>query len=191
MTNRETRLVGEVASWHPTRQRAFQEIVANGQSIVMAHMLASRQAPGLATDDQFLNQEYALKSRVKCPQQRAKLLARARAAGIPANEHSRYEPGLGKGPQDPNAWFMHGTGRGELQRRLNARGADAVHNLPMGIKPPAPAQRKPVKTGGLAPDLVEEIRGQKLKKDPGLALKDQRELRDEIVRTHGSQSKGQ
>lgn len=176
----------EVEAWPQSLQERFWGMVDAGQSVSMAHMLASRQSPGLATDDQFLNQEFSLKNRVSSAAQRKNILKKARAAGICVDETCRYEPGLGKGPADPTSWFKHGEGKAELQKRLNARGANAVHNLPVGIKAPTPHNKPPAPTPGLAPDLVNEIERNMVAQDPALATKDRRKLREMIIDKHGT-----
>lgn len=189
MTQRERIIMAEIAEWPDSMQAAFKASVRKGNSIPMAHMLASRQGPGMATDDEFLKSDYTLAHRCDDPQQRHSLVSKARAAGLSVDEGCRYEPGLGKGPTDPNCWFTRGTGRGELQKRIGNSGAAASHNLPMGIRQARPHDKPPEKVPALSDNLIREVETHMIAKDPALALTDRRELRERIVATHGSKNR--
>jgi putative FmdB family regulatory protein len=86
-------------------------------------------------------------------------------------------PGIG--PGDPEAFIPAGSGEDYGKKLLRKRNWSCED---LGVEAVEAAPKPKVR---LAPDLVEETRQRMLKQDPGLAVKDQRELREAIIDKHG------
>jgi hypothetical protein len=87
---------------------------------------------------------------------------------------------------DPAAIVNHTTGLGGLKQRLEARNQHMEGEV--NIKPRENGIERKVKHR-LNPAIVERIRQRKIKENPDLARKDQRELREQIIDQHGLKTK--
>jgi len=87
-------------------------------------------------------------------------------------------------PNDPAAIVNHTTGLGGLRSRLEGRGQSMEGEI--NLKPREYERQVKHK---LNPKIVERIRQQRIKQNPDLARKDQRELREAIIDQHGSKTK--
>jgi len=87
---------------------------------------------------------------------------------------------------DPAAIVNHTTGLGGLKRRLEDRGQAMEGEI--NLKPRENGLPTPIKHQ-LNPKIVEQIRQRKIRENPDLARKDQRELRQQIVEQHGTKKK--
>lgn len=101
----------------------FRELVASGQSIRMAEILACRQFPGLHSDEERMKELPPLEQTAgKCYADKIK--AEAAAAGIVVSDNSRYNPTMAdyRGGGDPNAWIHAGDGISTYKQRLKESG---------------------------------------------------------------------
>jgi hypothetical protein len=89
-------------------------------------------------------------------------------------------------PNDPAAILNHTTGLGGLRKRMEDRGQSMEGEIT--IKPKETGKPTPIKHQ-LNPVIVERIRQNKIKENPDLARKDQRELRAQIIEQHGTKKK--
>ena len=89
-------------------------------------------------------------------------------------------------PNDPGAILNHTTGLGGLKKRMEDRGQSMEGEIT--IKPRENGKPTPIKHQ-LNPIIVERIRQQKIKENPDLARKDQRELRQQIIQERGTKKK--
>jgi hypothetical protein len=81
---------------------------------------------------------------------------------------------------DPAAIMNHTTGLGGLRKNLESRGQSMEGEI--NLKPREYERKVKHK---LNPQIVERIRQRKIKENPDLARKDQRELRESIIDQHG------
>tara|TARA_R110000868_G_scaffold33142_4_gene120686 strand:- start:31 stop:681 length:651 start_codon:yes stop_codon:yes gene_type:complete len=89
-------------------------------------------------------------------------------------------------PNDPAAILNHTTGLGGLKKRMEDRGQSMDGEIK--IKPRENGLPTPIKHQ-LNPRIVERIRQQKIKENPDLARKDQRELCKQIIEERGTKAK--
>ena len=87
---------------------------------------------------------------------------------------------------DPAAIVNHTTGLGGLKRRLEDRGQSMEGEI--NIKPRENGLPTKIKHQ-LNPKIVERIRQQRIKENPDLARRNQRELREQIIQDHGTKKK--
>lgn len=102
----------------------------------------------------------------------------ARLAGGNPSAGDIYMPTLARFCGDPEAFIPTGGGEQYVKKLLRKRRWD---NGELSVK----HDRPPRQRVALAPDLVEQQRQKLLKREPSLAVKDQGELRHEIIKRHG------
>ena len=101
--------------------------------------------------------------------------------GYNLKSDDHYIPTIAKRFGDPDAIVNHTQGMGDLRRRLEKRRTTVEGEISVkGEATPVQRQHK------LHPRIVERIRQQKIKQNPDLAHKDQRELREAIIDKHGA-----
>lgn len=154
---------------------------------LLPDMLASRKAPGASTDREFFADSDATVARLhqQDPRYAARITAKAKQLGYQPNSNDVYMSQLAKCEGDPLAFVPATGGRHHVkkvceQRGLGCEGAVAVKA--MEVAAPAPRVR-------LAPKIVDEYVKKYVAKDPSLAKKPKRELREMIVEKHGSKNK--
>jgi hypothetical protein len=103
----------------------------------------------------------------------------ARKRGYNPTASSHYMRTLARFPGDPEAFIPAGGGEDYGKKLLRKRNWSCED---LGVEA---VEVEPKPKVRLAPDLVEETRQRMLKQDPGLAAKDQRELRAAIIEKHG------
>jgi hypothetical protein len=89
-------------------------------------------------------------------------------------------------PNDPAAILNHTTGLGGLKKRMEDRGQSMDGEIKIKAREnglPTPIKHQ------LNPRIVERIRQQKIKENPDLARKDQRELCKQIIDERGTKAK--
>lgn len=143
-------LESEVAGW-PKHMRQFYELmVACGTAPVLAHMLASRQAPVMGQSDRSFCESLHRSMSGMSPELRAGIVENARRAGI--NTDGKFHvSGLGSS-SDPAAWCSTIE---DARRTLAARphlNANGLVTQRATMKPEGPPQRKL-----LADDLAGEM----------------------------------
>ncbi len=113
-----------------------------------------------------------------------RMVAALRRQGYDPSRHDFYEPGLADFAYDAKAMIPHDSPRHTMAQRCAERGVGIIDG-PAGLT--IKSQPREVNRGGkrLAPHLVEEVRKQRLAKSPALAMRDQTELRQQIVEDHG------
>jgi len=165
-----------------------------GESPSMAALLATRRTPGLNTDtsrtaaenqsrggttlaDQFKGNENLLQYRIQ----------QARKHGYNPSASDYYDSTRARFPGDPRAFTGSKQSLDDVKRDMlrtgdgMAKGNSTVVSQETDVAPTPPKK--------LAEDLVDEIQRQKIAEDPGLAFKDQRELRSQIKHEHGNNAK--
>lgn len=106
--------------------------------------------------------------------------------GYHLKSDDHYIPTVSRFFGDPEAIVNHTQGMGDLRRNLEARGTEFHGEVNCEARDKG--KRIPVKHQ-LNPTIVERIRQRKIKENPDLARKDQRELREQIIDQHGSKAK--
>lgn len=164
-----------------TYDEIYARAIANGESPLLADMLASRQAPGARGVDRNLWQDQMLTHGLGDKDPCAKdILAEARAAGIPTTGKifvgALARPGMGGG--DPLAWVSDIHDMRESARRQNKCLSGVTNYVPDGPG----KEEKPVQ---LAEDLVQEMMQMVLAKDPSWAT-DPEGLREYVIKEYGT-----
>lgn len=179
----------EIVNMGPQAIGIYENAIKNGTSPRMAEMFASRKAPGggITTDvfmadspalhlrDQFDGDEWRL----------SRVINGAKRAGFTPNATDRYIPTVARFEGDPRAFINHKHTLGDLKRELEDAGVEAEGAVNTSGRNAPPA--KPQLTR-LAPQIVERIRKRMVKENPDLAHSDQKQLRQEIVEKHGSET---
>lgn len=163
------------------------------QSPAWAAMLALRQPPRVMTDDVALSGAPTIgEMYAKDPETTARLCQAAMKLGYKPKGSDFYNSAVASQMGDPLAFMNHGQGRGHVRKVLESRGynvsrggaeTQSMFNVE-AREPDADLHEQPKHK--LNPRIVERIRKRKLKENPDLARKDQREVRAEIVSQHGS-----
>ncbi len=108
------------------------------------------------------------------------------AQGYTLKSDDHYIPTVARFFGDPQAIVNQTSGLGELRKRLEARGTEFHGEIELEARD----KGKPVEVKHLLnPKLVERIRQRKIKENPDLARKNQRELREQIIHEHGGKRK--
>lgn len=105
------------------------------------------------------------------------------AQGYTLKSDDHYIPTVARFFGDPEAIVNHSQGLSTLRRRLKERGNQTYGEIEVEQRDkgkPRPLQHK------LNPSIVERMRAEKIKENPDLAHKDQRELREQIIDQHGA-----
>jgi len=107
----------------------YRELIMAGESPGIASILATRQAPGLETDTNHFIDTKPIEGleKIAGKDYAQKVINQAKAAGIPVNEHSRYNPSVAdaRGARDPNAWIHNGEGVDKWRSAILTRGASS------------------------------------------------------------------
>lgn len=172
----------------------YLSLIDSGQSASFAGIIAMRKTPGLKTDsamvaaqnqerggatlaDQFRGNENLLQYRIQ----------QARKNGYEPKATDFYNSSMARFPGDPRAFTGASQSIGDIKRDM-ARTGDglAVGDRVIQAQETDVAPEPPKK---LAEHIVTRIQKQRIEADPGLAHKDQRELRSQIKDEHGSKDK--
>lgn len=175
----------EVAGWERWRREFYLQMLATGNSVSMAHMLASRQAPRGLTDSVVVGGFQRIKD--LSPEYRDWLCKELKAKGANFSPDDVYMPSLGTDPNgaDPKAVLSVDNALSRIRKTSEEMGVDtdgviSVKGSQFRKDPPNSRTHK------LHPRIVERTRQAMIAEDPGLALKDQRELREAIVEKHAN-----
>lgn len=101
----------------------YRDLIMKGESPGMASILASRQAPGLETaTNHFVGQRPL--AEVAGADYAALVYNQAKKAGIPVNEHSRYNGTIADHRRggDPDAWIHNGESHDKFRQVCEKRG---------------------------------------------------------------------
>lgn len=176
----------EVASWPDWKQDFFQLMVDSGQSISMAHMLASQQAPRSLTDDTVMSGMRRIKD---LPDGRREYICQQIVKnGGSVSMWDTYQQGMANYTGDPAAVIGHGDCLSKIRKVANERGEFTTGIIDVdGRKNREMKQAQ--RTYALHPRIVERRRREMLAKDPSLAKKNQNELRESIIEKHSFKGK--
>lgn len=184
---RRLAIESEVSTWEPWKQEVYQILRDNGQSVTMAHMFASRQAPRGLTDCVVMTGQRRIRDLP--PKYRDWLCSELRRKGAVFSTDDVYMPSLGRDPNgaDPNAVIGVDNAMGRIRKVSEEMGVDSDGVI--SVKGSKFRKDKPVeRVHKLHPRIVERNRQAMIAEDPSLAFKDQRELREAIVDKHASKS---
>lgn len=171
-------------SSNPAIQGHYELCLKNGCTPRLAEMLAFRQAPRGMTDDVFLADMPTI-GKMYGPVGVEKLVAAARRQGYSPNVNDVYLSSVAKDFGDPQAFLRHGQGLDRVKRNFEATGRGIEGAVNVKSRPgPDPLERPKKKR--LHANIVERKLRETLMYDPASALKDHRELREEIIDKHGS-----
>lgn len=155
-----------------------------GQSPRMAELLALRSPPRCMTDDVFLGGVGDLEKQLPNAQHREIVCRNAMRHGYKPKSTDYYLASVARFPGDPEAFVNHGQGLGYVKKVLERRGNGAEGAVTLQTREPEEdPYENPVHK--LSPKIVKRKMKQMLQANPGLALKDKRELTEAIVDKHG------
>jgi len=184
MTQREKILEGEVRRWPKPLQVVYQRLREKGNSIPLAHMLASRRGPFMKnSNDTFNASQHASMTREMTEEHRDSIVAIAQKAGI--STHGKTYFGQLGTYDDPMAWVSNAD---DCIAKLKHKGADADGLLHVRGKR---KDKEPPKTVRLAPKLVKEMMRRELTVDPKLREKYQKgkikksALKERVIEKYG------
>lgn len=161
-----------LVSWDRKIQGFYTAMRMDGASHVLAEMLALQMPPMSNTDREFLEGRGGCYDQFGDDRIGDYYAAKAKAAGVDITG-AVYMPGLALEPGDVKAWVR---GRGDVERVARERGMSvegAVTVKAQDLGPP-PADVT------VADDLVDSRMQELIEADPGLAERDQGELRHEV-----------
>ena len=183
-TMREQLLETEVRSWPDEARKHYRKLRKSGNSIVMAHMLAAKQAPQLHGDnDQAFTKTYRDKMENMPAWRRDWMISQAKKNGVAVDGKFKI-PGLP--PSSPDAWCTSSQDAKSIYKKHNLAAEGIVNNTPVG-DPVSPDEVKP----RLASDIVDKIVQEKIDADPAIQEKVTRspkainELKEQVVAEHG------
>lgn len=184
MTLKDRLKLMEVEDWPKSKRDFFHAMVKQGNSISMAHMLASQKTPLLNGN---INSEFGKSMRSKMesmsPAHRKLIMDRAKRAGVKNIDGKYLLPGLR--PENPEAWVTGVDEAAETFKRNKLNSAGVV-NVTCDIDPTPPKQIR------LAPDITNRIAQEKISQDPKLQEaitknpKKLTELKEQVIEEHGA-----
>jgi hypothetical protein len=170
-------------------------IEENNQSPAFAAIFALRKAPGIVTDDILLSGAPTISEMYsQDPQQTDKICKEAMKRGYKPKGTDFYNSAIADSTGDPAAFLNHGQCGGHVKKVLESRGykvtrggceTESMFNVE-AREPELDPHTTPVHK--LNPKIARRIKKQKMKSDPGLAFKDQREVNANIVAEHATSS---
>jgi hypothetical protein len=159
-----------------------------GESESISTMLTLRQAPRVMTDDVMMQGVQTISHMYeRDPEGTDRLCKIAMKRGYRPRCSDFYNGAMAVCEGDPMAFLNHGQGRGHIKKVLESRGMASNGGL-VTVKSREPESDPHDKKNNvpLASSLVEEIRKKRIRRNPDLKHTNQRELREEIVDTHGA-----
>jgi hypothetical protein len=170
-----------------TRGALYCHLRSIGNGHNMAEMIAMQRGPGLNTDTVFFSGSKPLYNQFESMKHLGRYLNIAKQHGFTPNKNATYISSLARFPGDPEAFVDQSQGRSYIKKlieqrggRLNMQSMDVVWNEPESD----PLDSKNCKP--LAEDIVQQRARQMIRKEPGLAKMDRRELRQNIIDKHGA-----
>lgn len=157
-TARERILLGEVKTWPKARQALFRKSIRQGNTIAMAHMLASRETGFVRNSDSIFNaSQHDLMTRGTPEYLRENMVQLAEKAGI--RTHGKTYFGQLGTYDDPAAWV---SGVDDAIAGLKRKGRDADGLIRVRGR----REQKPVEAPRLAPDIVNRFVAKHLRENP-------------------------
>jgi hypothetical protein len=162
----------------------FLNMVADGQSVKMAEMLATRKAPSLGITDQtyMKNKPQTLLEQFGGSEilLNAWNTAYRAKTGEDIPSDAFIFRGLANGIGDPAAVLSHKNSLSDIQRVMRERNVRVEGDWEI-----EPVSAPPVvQETRMAPDLVQEYVDDYISEDPSLASKDRRELEEMVIDRH-------
>ena len=177
----------DIACAPPWRQELYAQIVAKGESPMMAEMLALQKAPGGVSDIGFMEGHGTLADQFKGDERGLEIvLKRCARKGFKPNMHDVYVPAFGNSKHIEHAFISRDNARGQVRRaaEINGLAVEGTINV-KGRQPEVdPLENAP----RLAPKIARRLVKEKLAKDPDLLRKSTvREQMEEVTHKHGRQ----
>lgn len=159
----------------PVIQARYEEMIAAGESHMMAEMLAFQAAPGLNTDDTFLRGHCNGNQFAKQPHVGDFYKKKAEAAGVDTTGKV-YLSSLAQESGDPEAWV---SGRGDVKRICAERNWDCEGSVTHHRNADNDEGQRVSKAGDVADDILDR---EVAKVHPEVAPtpKEKAELREKI-----------
>lgn len=154
---------------------------AKGDARRIREILESRTAPGISTDSTFFSGIGSLNQQILDPRSRERLYKNAKKMGIPLTGNEFYQPGLAKFPGDPRACISQAGGKAQVRQMIEEKGTGSEGAVTVKAR-----QRQPKPKCKLHPRIVARHMREMLK-EPGNALRDRREMVEQIIEKHGPQ----
>lgn len=144
-------------------------------------MFAARRGPALMTDVTLFEGQGTLDKQFGGNEKdMQRVLDIAKKHGYTPNRNDVYMPGLARYPGDPLAFVPPTGGRGHIKNVLSAQGRGCDGAVTVEARQDEPEPDVP-----LAYDLIEEARTKMVAMRPEIGERDQNEVRQEILDTHG------
>lgn len=162
----------------------FLNMVADGQTVKMAEMLATRKAPSLGINDQtyMKNKPHNLLDQFGGSEILLNAWNQAYRArtGEDIPDDAFIFRGLANSIGDPAAVLSHKNSLSDIQKVMKLRNVrvEGDWDLEPVSAPPVVQETR------MAPDLIKEYVDEYIAEDPSLAMKDRRELEEMVVETH-------
>lgn len=172
----------------PSQRKAYDKMIANGQSHNMALMLASRVAPSVKGGDTMFNKTARSRMNEMTPFVREAMVKRAKKAGVQTNG-KYYVPALGRW-DDQAAWC---SGTDDVTAVAKKKGLK-IEGMAGNVDYSRPAPPRKQEGKKLAADIRDRIVSEKLRADPSLAEKVRKspsqlhEVRQQVTEQHGMKS---
>lgn len=176
------KLNGRIVTKDEWDQRMKEREAIYGNSL--SDMLDSHIAPRVMTDDVYFSGVGTLEQQIAEPHHLEHIVKSAKAHGYTPKATDFYRADIAEFPGDPRAFFNHGHGRGEINKRLEEKGMRMDRDGDVTCREPDEDPYKNPKAK-LSPRIVKRIKKHKLKENPDLARADQQELEADIVAAHG------
>lgn len=157
-TQREQILLNEVKTWPAHMRALFRKSIGKGNTIAMAHMLASRENGFIRNSDTIFNaSQHDLMTRGMSEEVREGIVDVAEKAGIRTHGKTYFSQ-LGT-YNDPAAWV---SGVDDAITNLKRKGRDADGLIRVRGR----REQKPVEAPRLAPDIVNRFVAKHLRENP-------------------------
>lgn len=168
----------DVVQRGPQAVQIYREAIAQGTAPKMAEMFAMRQAPRGMTDSTYFAGIYGGLAKQWGPEEALEIRADSiKNYGVDPGNDCIYMPQLvpiGKKSGHPAAFVKMSDGVAGLKDRYRQQNKESEL---LGVKA---VQMPPPAVVDVAPDLVREEVKNRIKMDPGLKERDQRELAEQV-----------
>lgn len=158
---------------------SYMRLMAEGMDSNWAEMISMQSCPAFASDKGYIQDQRRHGTSIaeqykNTPRELEELRKGLARNGYKLKSDDQYVRTAARFPNDPMAIVNETRSFSEVKKMVDERQKRSRDEEPMK------------KVHKLHPRLVEKRRQQMIKEDPGLAFKDQRELRERIVDKHGS-----
>lgn len=169
----------DIQNSHPAVQAFYIRMVENGESPMIAELLALRKPPGSLTDRELFKDVGTLEKQFAGDEVMLNHITRvAKSYGYTPNNNDFYNSALAEFTGDPRA-FIPATGGREHIRKECERQGKSCEGL-VKVK----GRKQEVQNVPMADDLIERTAKEAVKADPALGTVPKQELRQEIVKRH-------